>query len=569
MMSTMLALADVTFASEISDVSLRSSGSLGKSRTEKGQSFADSEPLARAKAEEKPDTEDQVDESSLAEAEHRSESADVSPVQEKVEVKRPVAESRHQRGKDVNEAPRGDQAENQAATVEETLTCAGEQVQARALKTAAEHAQVVTNLKEQGSVAQTCQVAASGIVEEAVRQLADSEIAQSGQLSPQYAAATPEIVTTAVVSSEVNASDASNTQVSASIIIRVSHGSPVPYITQAVAATGVQSGMVDENAGTAATTLQQKVSVESPSVISVTADAAVAQSATTEAQSLGPAIPQISEKVETLTEGQRPLTESQLSSSASTKTQMEVASGSGQGQGSSSQMPDQTSTAASQQTSVGSSVRAVSVDKADMSVVQNAHESTPDLPGIISDTSSTAEARISTQTVTTAGAETATLKSSTPDITEQLGSALRAGLDRLGKQLTIRLQPPELGSVVVRIEEQGQQIRAVLEVSRAETGRDIEQVLPQVVRNLQESGLQIRKFDVVVSDQFGKDAGSRSSSQDPWSQQQTWSGAEGRREAGSRSAWSSWNAQQQDQNDSAGVQDSHNGSPQGGIDWLV
>ena len=160
----------------------------------------------------------------------------------------------------------------------------------------------------------------------------------------------------------------------------------------------------------------------------------------------------------------------------------------------------------------------LSASKDDSQIAQKGQEARSELSGVSLDVPA-ASSRTLTQAATTPAAETAVLKNPSQDFSEQLGSALRAGLDRSDKQLVVRLHPPELGSVLVRFEEQGQQIKAVLEVSRSETGREIEQALPQVIRNLQDAGLHIRRFDVVVSDQLGKDAGTSSSSHDAWNQQ--------------------------------------------------
>jgi flagellar hook-length control protein FliK len=207
--------------------------------------------------------------------------------------------------------------------------------------------------------------------------------------------------------------------------------------------------------------------------------------------------------------------------------------------------------------------------KDDLQGIQKGQDVRLELSTVSSDLSTTAESRVLTKAAATPAPENPMAKNGSQDLTEQLGSAMQASLDRHDKQLTVRLQPPELGSVVVRFEEQGQQIKATLEVSRAETGKDIEQALPQVLKNLQEAGLQIRKFDVVVSDPLGKDAGGGSSSHDAWNQQQAWSGTGNHSDGTPRPAWSQWNGRPQDQADLRRAHDSRNVPSQGGIDLLV
>jgi flagellar hook-length control protein FliK len=105
-------------------------------------------------------------------------------------------------------------------------------------------------------------------------------------------------------------------------------------------------------------------------------------------------------------------------------------------------------------------------------------------------------------------------------VSEQIRDSLYASLDRGERQVVIRLHPPELGSVLVRLHEQNEQIQGVLEVSRSDTRHEVEQALPQVLRDLQDLGVQIRKFDVTVSGQSDHDAGRQPLHQDAWPQQQ-------------------------------------------------
>jgi flagellar hook-length control protein FliK len=81
-------------------------------------------------------------------------------------------------------------------------------------------------------------------------------------------------------------------------------------------------------------------------------------------------------------------------------------------------------------------------------------------------------------------------------------------------QVLIRLQPPELGTVVVRFREQGERLDGTLQVERADTRREIEQALPEVVRSLQEAGIGIRRLDVTDGDPPGQDLGRGQPQQD-------------------------------------------------------
>ena len=107
---------------------------------------------------------------------------------------------------------------------------------------------------------------------------------------------------------------------------------------------------------------------------------------------------------------------------------------------------------------------------------------------------------------------------------EQILDSVHAAVSRGDRQVLVRLNPPELGTVVVRFQEQGEQVSAMLEVGNREVRREIEQALPQVARSLQEAGVQVRRLEVVASDQPERDPSREQLLQDPWSQQQQGSG---------------------------------------------
>jgi len=85
-------------------------------------------------------------------------------------------------------------------------------------------------------------------------------------------------------------------------------------------------------------------------------------------------------------------------------------------------------------------------------------------------------------------------------VTEQILESIHASVRPVNTQITIRLNPPELGSVCVRFEQQQDEITGLLQVSKAETRCEIEQVLPQIIRSLADSGIQIRQLDVQLED---------------------------------------------------------------------
>jgi len=107
-----------------------------------------------------------------------------------------------------------------------------------------------------------------------------------------------------------------------------------------------------------------------------------------------------------------------------------------------------------------------------------------------------------------AGAKTAALPGHTSpssvsaDIGKQILESIHSSLSQEGQnqQITIRLNPPELGKVFIKFNEQDSQIIGLLEVSKPQTRIEIQQALPQIIQNLQDSGIQIKRLEVVLSE---------------------------------------------------------------------
>jgi flagellar hook-length control protein FliK len=122
------------------------------------------------------------------------------------------------------------------------------------------------------------------------------------------------------------------------------------------------------------------------------------------------------------------------------------------------------------------------------------------------------------------GSVNAGMSESVPQsVGEQILDSLRASMAQGDGQVLIRLQPPELGMVLVRFREQGQRLDGMLKVERTDTRREIELILPEVVRNLQDAGIGIRRLDVTGSDSAAHDLGGGQPQQD---------GSSGYRDAG-------------------------------------
>jgi len=89
------------------------------------------------------------------------------------------------------------------------------------------------------------------------------------------------------------------------------------------------------------------------------------------------------------------------------------------------------------------------------------------------------------------------------DIGKQILESIHKSLSQQGadRQITVRLNPPELGKVFIRFQQQDSELTGLLEVSKTQTRFEIEQTLPQIIRNLADSGIQIKRLDVMLSNE--------------------------------------------------------------------
>jgi len=89
------------------------------------------------------------------------------------------------------------------------------------------------------------------------------------------------------------------------------------------------------------------------------------------------------------------------------------------------------------------------------------------------------------------------------DIGKQILESIQSSVSRQGaeRQITVRLNPPELGKVSITFRQQDAELTGIMEVSKAQTRVEIEQTLPQIIRNLADSGIQIKRLEVVLSNE--------------------------------------------------------------------
>ena len=109
-------------------------------------------------------------------------------------------------------------------------------------------------------------------------------------------------------------------------------------------------------------------------------------------------------------------------------------------------------------------------------------------------------------------------------VSQQIQQSVRSSFGEGNRQIVIRLNPPELGKVTIKFAEQADGITGLLQVDKLQTRQQIQQALPEIIQNLQDSGVQIKRLEVELTNQQQEHTSKDQSStagQDSWSGQQS------------------------------------------------
>jgi flagellar hook-length control protein FliK len=85
-------------------------------------------------------------------------------------------------------------------------------------------------------------------------------------------------------------------------------------------------------------------------------------------------------------------------------------------------------------------------------------------------------------------------------VSEQIQGSIQGSLRQGDQQITIRLNPPELGKITIKFHEQQDQLTGLLQVSKTQTKYEVQQALPEIIQNLQNMGIHVKKLEVVMSE---------------------------------------------------------------------
>jgi len=115
----------------------------------------------------------------------------------------------------------------------------------------------------------------------------------------------------------------------------------------------------------------------------------------------------------------------------------------------------------------------------------------------------TEQTPVSTKNATTTNLSGRSLSDASADIGKQILESVQKSISQQSTdhQITVRLNPPELGKVLIRFQQQDAELTGLMEVNKTQTRLEIEQSLPQIIRNLADCGIHIKRLEVMLSNE--------------------------------------------------------------------
>jgi flagellar hook-length control protein FliK len=115
----------------------------------------------------------------------------------------------------------------------------------------------------------------------------------------------------------------------------------------------------------------------------------------------------------------------------------------------------------------------------------------------------TEQSSVPAKNAATANPQNQPQNNASADIGRQILESVQSSMSRQGteQQITVRLNPPELGKVLIRFQQQDNELTGLMEVNKTQTRLEIEQALPQIIRNLADCGIHIRRLEVILSNE--------------------------------------------------------------------
>ena len=130
-------------------------------------------------------------------------------------------------------------------------------------------------------------------------------------------------------------------------------------------------------------------------------------------------------------------------------------------------------------------------------------------------------------------------------IGSQIHDSIQSTLSADNKEIVIQLNPPELGKLEIKFTEDSTGLTGVLSVDNPKTRYEIQQSLSEMINNLQDSGVNIKKIEVVLSNNQEQQTMQQQSTagQNNWFNQQNSNQQNSAQNAGIYSRWTGNNTQ--------------------------
>lgn len=102
----------------------------------------------------------------------------------------------------------------------------------------------------------------------------------------------------------------------------------------------------------------------------------------------------------------------------------------------------------------------------------------------------------------------------------QISEAFQSSAARNGQEIVIRLDPPELGRVSVRLRLEGNAVRGILEVENPRTLSQLQREAPNIMNRLTDAGIEMKRMELSLSENSSRDSMRDSMRDSSWFSQQ-------------------------------------------------
>ena len=86
-----------------------------------------------------------------------------------------------------------------------------------------------------------------------------------------------------------------------------------------------------------------------------------------------------------------------------------------------------------------------------------------------------------------------------PNPAQQIIESINASPHGSQRQITMMLNPAELGRVMIKFQQVGEEIIGTLQVEKLQTRNEIQEALPEIMASMNQHGVEVRQINVVMN----------------------------------------------------------------------